>query len=351
MYRLKIFSDYFSLNEAESTGSEDTSFIKDAFKQGLVKTIQGAFSRFGNEGTEGDFDKASEYQVQPYKGCGASAPYGVKSIPEMDLGLNKSNQIALGKARTIAALKVLNDKGRGDYKRALEDIKNGKSVLIGIRRKLEERKKNDDLFCDYIGFLGPKETDKDKQTILFPGTTCPSLAYFGPKPLNEKGTGIKAPGDTLYILKEWKPASEKIPAYKALVEGESVQVYRYPKGINSYEKAGTYKPGSVMKENVGMQIHRSSTGNTEGICVGPWSAGCQVLGKGSDFSSLISMCEGTGQDKFIYALFQEDDYLEFKEEIEKVKKQIEGENTSRQIASKETKPATGAKTSKEEKKS
>jgi hypothetical protein len=105
-----------------------------------------------------------------------------------------------------------------------------------------------------------------------------------------------------------------------------------------------------MKEATGMQIHRSSTGNTEGICVGPWSAGCQVLAKGSDFDSLISMCEETGQDKFIYALFQEDDYLEFREEIDKIRDQIKKENESKPIASKETKPAADAKTSKEEKK-
>jgi hypothetical protein len=197
MYKLKKFSDYFTLNEAESSGSEDANIVKDVLKQGIVSSIKSAFSGIEMDNSEGDFDKASEYQVQPYKGCGAPAPYSVKSIPDLELRLDEG-KITMGKARTIAALKVLNDKGKGDYKRALEDIKNGKSVLIGIRRKLEERKKNDDLFCDYIGFLGPKETDRKKQTIFFHGTTCPSLAYFSTKPANEKGTGIKAPVDTLY---------------------------------------------------------------------------------------------------------------------------------------------------------
>jgi hypothetical protein len=325
MYKLKKFHQFFAINEQESSKEAG-----DAVKSGVVSIIKNAFKAKGidvGEGTESDLDKASEYQSAPYNGCGASAPYSSNGIKEMELVPNAGGFFTMGKSRVAAMLQVLNEKGKGDYKRAISELKEGKAILIGVRRKFTERKPNDDLFCDFIGAT-KKAEDPDKQARFFPGTTCPSLAFYGNKPLNEKGVGIKAPGDTLYILGEWKPPSGKIPAYKALKEGEPVNIYRYPKGITSYEKGGSYKPGQIMKEPTGMHVHRSSTGNVEGICVGPWSAGCQVLSKGDNFDALISRCEESGQDKFIYALVQEDDYLEFKAEIDKMREKIKNEQPS-----------------------
>ena len=136
-------------------------------------------------------------------------------------------------------------------------------------------------------------------------TTVPSLAYYGKKPMNPKGVGIKMPGDTLYILQESTLGHGK---YKMMVEGEKIKVGRYPVGVTKYE---TYKPAEVYTENCGMQIHRSST-KGEGICVGPWSAGCQVFSDYDEFKDFISKAEKESMNasKFIYALIQLDDIPE-----------------------------------------
>jgi len=136
-------------------------------------------------------------------------------------------------------------------------------------------------------------------------TTVPSLAYYGKKPMNPKGVGIKMPGDTLYILQESTLGHGK---YKMMVEGEKIKVGRYPIGVTKYE---TYKPAEIYTENCGMQIHRSST-KGEGICVGPWSAGCQVFSDYDEFKDFISKAEREAMNasKFIYALIQLDDIPE-----------------------------------------
>jgi hypothetical protein len=136
-------------------------------------------------------------------------------------------------------------------------------------------------------------------------TTVPSLAFYGKKPLNPKGTGIKMPGDTVYYLKESTLGHGR---YKMMVEGEKIKVGRYPIGVTKYE---TYKPADVYTEDCGMQIHRSSTKGV-GVCVGPWSGGCQVFSDYDEFKDFISKAEREQMNagKFIYALIQLDDIEE-----------------------------------------
>lgn len=134
-------------------------------------------------------------------------------------------------------------------------------------------------------------------------TTVPSLAYYGKKPMNPKGVGVKLPGDTLYILKESSLGSGN--KYKMMVEGEPIKVGRYPIGVTKFE---SYKPAEVYTESCGMQIHRSSTKGV-GICVGPWSAGCQVFADNQEWQDFISKAEKEQMNatKFYYALIQLDD--------------------------------------------
>jgi len=134
-------------------------------------------------------------------------------------------------------------------------------------------------------------------------TTVPSLAYYGKKPMNPKGVGIKLPGDTLYILQESSLGSGT--KYKMLVEGEPIKVGRYPIGVTKFE---SYKPAEVFTESCGMQIHRSSTKGV-GICVGPWSAGCQVFSDYAEWQDFIGKAEKEQMNatKFYYALIQLDD--------------------------------------------
>ena len=137
-------------------------------------------------------------------------------------------------------------------------------------------------------------------------TTVPSLAYYGKKPMNPKGVGIKLPGDTLYILQESSLGSGT--KYKMMVEGEKIKVGRYPIGVTKFE---TYKPAETYTENCGMQIHRSSTKGV-GVCIGPWSAGCQVFSDYQEWNEFIGKAEKESMNasKFLYGLIQLDDIPE-----------------------------------------
>ena len=121
--------------------------------------------------------------------------------------------------------------------------------------------------------------------------------------MNPKGVGIKLPGDTLYILQESTLGSGT--KYKMMVEGEKIPVGRYPIGVTKFE---TYKPAETYTENCGMQIHRSSTKGV-GVCIGPWSAGCQVFSDNEEWKEFISKAEKESMNasKFLYGLIQLDD--------------------------------------------
>ena len=137
-------------------------------------------------------------------------------------------------------------------------------------------------------------------------TTVASLAYYGKKPMNPKGVGIKLPGDTLYVLQESTLGGKT--KYKMMVEAEKIKVGRYPIGVTKYE---TYKPAETYTESCGMQIHRSSTKGV-GVCIGPWSAGCQVFSDYAEWQEFISKAEKEtmNSSKFLYGLIQLDDIPE-----------------------------------------
>lgn len=165
-------------------------------------------------------------------------------------------------------------------------------------------------------------------------TTVPSLSYYGKKPMNPKGVGIKLPGQTLYILQERSLGSGA--KYKMMVEGQPIAVGRYPIGVTKFE---TYKPAEVYTESCGMQIHKSST-NGVGICVGPWSAGCQVFADNQEWQDFISKAEKEQMNatKFYYGLIQLDDIP--KEVMDNALKGLVYGSTE-EIASSDSKGSTG----------
>lgn len=165
-------------------------------------------------------------------------------------------------------------------------------------------------------------------------TTVPSLEYYGKKPMNPKGVGIKLPGQTLYILQESSLGSGA--KYKMMVEGQPIAVGRYPIGVTKFE---TYKPAEVYTESCGMQIHKSST-NGVGICVGPWSAGCQVFADNQEWQDFISKAEKEQMNatKFYYGLIQLDDIP--KEVMDNALKGLVYGSTE-EIASYDSKGSTG----------
>jgi hypothetical protein len=317
----------------------------------LVKNLLGGNFDVSTEGGDSRIDVTKEVKESiPYRGCGASEPFKIEKKP---IGVNTFKIL----------LEYLNSKKAGNYTRAIKELEENRALIIGVRNKIDIKKQtaNQDRFTDSLYFipgnsnagkeLASSKVSKKNESVIFEKlyeeskklqkergdgvltyeefysvyenyllnekevdpalgimitpyqiTTVPSLEYYGKRPLNPKGTGIKMPGDTLYFLKE---STLGHGTYKMLVEGEKIKVGRYPIGVTKYE---TYKPADVYEENCGMQIHRSSTKGV-GICVGPWSGGCQVFADYQEFKELISKCEREtmNANKFIYALINLDD--------------------------------------------
>ncbi len=341
------------LREQEETDSsspkspETEREAKSRIAAGLVKSLFGGIGGLTG-GVDSQIKETPEVkQSLPYKGCGINEPFQIEKTP-----------ISADTFKIL--LSYLDGKGAGDYSRSLKELEEGRSVVIGIRNKISIKKEtaNQDRFIDSLYFIpggaksnitatsskekpnesevfsfddfvkiyeqedllskikntGNKKSKKeDAKTETTPATsgdkfipyqitTVPSLAFYGNDPLDPKGTGIKMPGDTLYYLKE---SSLPSGTYKMMVEGEKIKVGRYPIGITKFE---TYKPADVLEESCGMQIHRSSTSGV-GVCIGPWSAGCQVFANNSEWEDFISKAEkeSMNRGKFIYALIQRDD--------------------------------------------
>lgn len=304
---------------------------KSRIAAGLVRSLFGGVGGL-DSGIDSNIEATKEVKASlPYKGCGATEPFKLERTPITP----ESFKIILN---------YLQEKKAGDYSRSIKELNENRSIVIGIRNKINIKKEsaNQDRFCDALYFIpgGSKPDDnltasaKESRILPFSNfnkisediikdqvknksvaplntgikltpyqiTTVPSLAYYGNKPLNPKGTGIKMPGDTLFYLKEYTLGHG---TYKMMVEGEKVKVGRYPVGVTKME---TYKPGDVFTENCGMEIHRSSTSGI-GVCIGPWSAGCQVFSDYNEFKEFISKAEKEQMNagKFIYALIELDD--------------------------------------------
>ena len=195
-------------------------------------------------------------------------------------------------------LSILNeDDKKSIFGDALDFVKNG-----GKKTKKAEENPTGPAPAPTVTERKPPASLGDKITP-YQITTVPSLAYYGKKPMNPKGVGIKLPGQTLYILQESSLGSGT--KYKMMVEGQPIAVGRYPIGVTKFE---SYKPAEVFTESCGMQIHRSSTKGV-GICVGPWSAGCQVFADYAEWQDFIAKAEKEQMNatKFYYGLIQLDD--------------------------------------------
>ena len=363
---LLSFRNFINEQETDSvTGSSTTTTntnparpetereAKSRIAASLVKGLFGDVS--GVTGTiDGEIRATQEIKDSlPYKGCGINDPFKFEKTP-----------ISVDAFKII--LKYLNDKKIGNYSRSIKELDEKRGLIVGLRNKLDIKKESinqdrfidalyfipggtksgsdllaanktgtkgplapkgsnesriasfsdfsklyeeDDVFSRLKGGVGSSDTIPDAGTVTlgdkflpYQITTVPSLAFYGKDPVNPKGTGIKLPGDTLYLLKEHSIGGEK---YKMMVEAEKVKVGRYPIGVTKFE---TYKPADVYTEECGMEIHRSSTKGV-GVCVGPWSAGCQVFSDYEEFKDFISKAEKESMNagKFIYALIQLDD--------------------------------------------
>lgn len=283
MNRIKNFTRFIS--EQESSEPETEAQAKSRIAKSLVSSLFGG--EITGEGVDVIIDDTKETKESlPYKGCGRTSPFQI-------------NNTKLPVSFFSGIMDYLDKNESLDYSRASDDLSKKKSIIVGIRNKLSIKKSEGDAFCDALYFIPEKSNPVDMITP-YQITTCPSLSYYGNKPLSSSGTAIKAPGDSLYILKDNKM---RHGTYKMLIEGEPTKFYRYEKGKKSFD---TYKPGKLYEEPIGLLIHRSS--NSKGVCVGPWSAGCQVFDEKSKFEEFIKKAESqtTNQGRFYYALVELD---------------------------------------------
>jgi hypothetical protein len=301
MNRILNFRQYL-LNEQETEVNrpETEREAKSRIASSLLKTV------FGNiDGLTGGIDNNIEITKEvkaaaPYTACGGSAFQLTRT--EFPVKFFKN------------VLEYLQTSKGIDHSRALKELEEGRSLVVGIRNKIDIKSKpeNNDKFTDTLYLIEQKSTG---ETLVKPYqiTTSPSLAYYGKKPLNPQGIGIKLPGDTLYVLENHKMGHG---TYVLMAEAEPIEVGRYPIGTVKYE---TYKPvDKFKKQYCGMQIHRSSTG-APSPCIGPWSAGCQVFSDIKEFDDFIARAkkQTANSNKFIYALIELDSFYDKADELMK----------------------------------
>jgi hypothetical protein len=202
-----------------------------------------------------------------------------------------------------------------------------KIFLVGVREDLDVKKKEGDRFTDKMILVDPsKPTEK---VISYQITTSPSVVFYSDpsRTLNKSGVAIMQPCVTKYQIgthRKGKPTE-----HEALIQAGEMKINRFP--LNTAQ-IDTYKPGSDSTgADYGINIHRSS--KDRGICVGPYSAGCQVFADGNDFSDFMSRIKAASQNAgiFLYALIENDDLeapgttepisTTSKEEDEKLKKE------------------------------
>jgi len=275
----------FVIEQEDSSKIETDAQVKSRIAKALVGSLFGA--DVSTAGVDAMIDDTKETKGSlPYRGCSRSTPYQI-SNKELPVSFFSGVMDNLQKKQNL------------DYSMALEDLKGKKSIIVGIRNKLSVKKSEGDAFCDVLYFI-PENANPTDMISPYQITTCPSLSYYGDKPLSASGTAIKAPGDSLYIL-----ANHKLEhgTYKMFLEGEPTKFYRYNKGIKQFD---TYKPGQLQQEYIGLLIHRSSS--SKGVCVGPWSGGCQVFDEKSKFDEFIKKAEAqsSNQGRFYYALIELD---------------------------------------------
>ena len=120
--------------------------------------------------------------------------------------------------------------------------------------------------------------------------------------MNKDGVAIMQPGVTKYTVGTHRKGSPT--QHEALVQAGDMEIDRFKVGSTELDK---YNPGNSDKgSGYGINIHKSS--QERGVCVGPWSAGCQVFADGTDFANFMSKIKGStaNGNSFLYALIEND---------------------------------------------
>lgn len=160
--------------------------------------------------------------------------------------------------------------------------------VFGIRG----RESRVNYFDDYIGIF--RRVKGFIEFKVWKGTTRPGLPSLL-KPVNRRGTAILVPG-------QYKDAYRcgYYKGYLALKQTGEVRVYR---DATLDEKWDT-REASIDEGLFGIHIHRAGLWSK---VVGPYSAGCQVIHRVSDYNECMKYvmeAENVGQFKFTYTLLE-----------------------------------------------
>lgn len=171
------------------------------------------------------------------------------------------------------------------YKRELRE---GYLDVIGLRFDSARI----DYFDDLIGVSYNK--DGESEINFWEGTTRPGKDSLL-KPVNPLGTAIVVPGqyEDAYQLGQYKN-------YPALKQVRPIRVYR----DNDKNDRWNIEHQWIDEGLFGIHIHRAGLLTR---LVGPYSAGCQVFKRRSDFDEFISYIKKaseSGQTRFTYTLLE-----------------------------------------------
>ncbi len=318
--RIYRFSEY--VNEQEGKTDENPDLAKSTFNKlnagGMAAAmLQNAMDKLGVR--DNNYAKTAETEEtkasKPYVACG-TAPYAF--IP-----VEATNKQILEDLFKDPNGRLSKDVKYAEVNKLANDPNNKKLFLVGVRETLETKKREGDKFTDKIIIVDPSKPEE--KVASYQITTTPSLAYYSDpeRMVNPQGTAIMDPGVTKYKIGVHKKGSPT--QHEALVQSGSTDVQRYKPTMKEFD---SYTPGEKESgEGFGINIHRSST--ERGVCVGPYSAGCQVFADGQDFANFMSILKASTANggEFLYALVQNDDLASKTENTDKEESEKGGEDT------------------------
>lgn len=173
--------------------------------------------------------------------------------------------------------------------------------ILGVREDLEIKKREGDRFTDKIILVDPSKPTE--VAASYQATTSPSVAFYSDpsRSMNKKGVAIMQPGVVEYKIGIHKKGSPT--QHEALLQSGPMEIQRFDLKTPTIS---TYRPGqSESGAEFGINLHKSS--KDRGVCVGPYSAGCQVFADGKDFEAFMARLKASAQSKFLYALIENDE--------------------------------------------
>jgi hypothetical protein len=173
--------------------------------------------------------------------------------------------------------------------------------ILGVREDLEIKKREGDRFTDKIILVDPNKPTE--VAASYQATTSPSVAFYSDpsRSMSKKGVAIMQPGVVEYKIGIHKKGSPT--QHEALLQAGPMDIQRFDLKTPT---VSTYRPGQAETgAEFGINLHKSS--KDRGVCVGPYSAGCQVFADGKDFEAFMAKLKSSAQSKFLYALIENDE--------------------------------------------